>query len=100
MATDREIIDGVFDVLEANDLETTKETTEGKPISNPIPLTPELVMNVLAALRAGKKLPEIKRTVFQTGREGQKLKLTRAQIQEIAERRRYYYLRATGALVE
>jgi len=97
---DREIIDAAFEALTETELETAREASEGASISNPIPLTPELVLAVLAALRAGQKVPEIKRSVYVEGRRGEKLKMTRAQVQEIADRRRYYYLRAKGALVE
>jgi hypothetical protein len=95
---DREVIDSAFENLTEEELQTDKEAAaEPGSISNPIPLTADLVVQVLAKLRAGTSVREIKKTVFVTGRDGEKLKLTFPQIQEIAERRRYYYNRLRNA---
>lgn len=88
--SDKEIIKTTIDALGIDDLATDDEKAQAKKPKK-IDLTSELVSAVVALLRTGASLREIKRTVIAPGPKGQKWKLSNAQIREIAGYRAVRY---------
>lgn len=74
------------------ELETAPEAAARKRRPNKVvTLTPPIIGQVLDALKAGTPIRDIQRTPFEMGPQGQKWKLSKAQILEIEEIRRQRY---------
>ena len=95
MATDLEIIDGVFDAMTAEDLETPAETVSPAHGSNLIALTPEIVNWVFVRLRNGRTPREIKDYI--KANHPQKKGISWGQLRLIMQRRREIYQQKVAA---
>jgi hypothetical protein len=95
MATDVEVIDGVFEPLSVEELEVPTETLSPTQGSNLINLSPLVVQFVLARLRAGRTLKEIKRLVKEN--HPQHKSISWDQLRMIVRRRKELYLQKVAA---
>lgn len=89
MATDIEIVNGVLEPLDIEELETPVEASGPTQGSNLVNLSPVVVNFVLARLRAGRTLREIRKLVKQY--HPQHKSISWGQLQLIIQRRRQIY---------
>ena len=95
MATDAEIIDGVFSPMTAEDLEVPGQTAGGTQGSNLIPLTAQIVNWVLSRLQEGYTPTQIKNYI--KANHPNKKGISWGQMRLILEKRASYYAAAYAA---
>jgi hypothetical protein len=95
MATDAEIIDGVFSTMTAEELEVPTENLSVTQGSNLIALTPQIVNFVLNRLKLGNTPRQIRDWI--KANHPQKKSISWQQMRLIIEKRREYYAAAYAA---
>ena len=99
--TDKEKIENALKNKTLEELESLPEAAiRNRPSNKVVNLTPPIINQVLDLLRAGTSLRDIQRTPFENGPQGQKWKLSKAQILEIENARRAKYAELLSELNE